>query len=276
MTNLAVLSFTLLARIAGPGIIERISNLNPIMFTVGPLSVRWYGFFMAIAIAVGFYTVLTYGPRYGFDEDSLTLFLPLAVIGGLAGARLIYVLTNLDFYIAFPAEIPRIDHGGLSIHGAALGGALVGWLFVRWKGWSFNQLADLVVPGFVVGIALVRIANLINEEIAGRFSSILGGLHPAQIYGSLIGVVLLIYNYWLARKPQPAGTHFWGFVLWYSVLRGAIEETFRANPLYLPVFTSDVLGVGFFTLTHLVTPIFIGLALWQLALIRQIENREDD
>lgn len=87
-------------------------------------------------------------------------------------------------------------------------------------------------------------------------------MHPTQIYGSLIGVILLIINAVLARRQPPPGYLFWSFVLYYSILRGCLEETFRDNPLYAGGWVIERLGAGFFTLTHLFTPLFIALAWW--------------
>lgn len=235
--------------------------LNPVLFQIGPLAIRWYGLFMAISVAVGFYYLLRGGKQLGYDEDflyNLTLF---AVVAGIVGARLVYVLTNWSAYAAEPWTALRIDFGGLSFHGAVIGGALAAWPYIRKKGASFNALADHAVPGLGVGIALVRWANIINQEVMGRITA--GGFqHPAQVYGSLIGVALLVINALLARRKPPAGYLFWSFVLYYTLLRGIIEETFRANPLYVGGWVT-AWGGGFFTLTQLVTP-FIALFAWYM------------
>ena len=101
----------------------------------------------------------------------------------------------------------------------------------------------------------MRIANIFNQEVLGRPALALGlERHPAQIYGSLIGLILLISHNILARRNPPRGVLFWSFAFWYSVLRAVFEETTRANPLYWPVYVNEAYGLGFFTLTHLVTP----------------------
>jgi phosphatidylglycerol---prolipoprotein diacylglyceryl transferase len=123
---------------------------------------------------------------------------------------------------------------------------------------------DLAVPGLAIGYMLVRIANIFNQEILGRPAALFFfEQHPTQIYGSLIGLVsLLIHNYLARTFPAKPGVLFWLFIFYYSLLRGIIEETFRANPLYLWGYTNELWGVGFFTMTHLVTPFILtpGLA----------------
>ncbi|MGI6542644.1 MAG: prolipoprotein diacylglyceryl transferase [Limnochordia bacterium] len=235
-------------------------TIDRILVQIGPFSIHWYGLFMAVAVGWGFYYLLRDGRRLGYGDDFLYNLTYIIVIAGVIGARFIYVVTNWSYFVRDPAAIIRVDMGGLSIHGAVLGGALAALPYLRKHKASFNELADLVVPGLGIGIALVRWANIINQEVMGRFTT--GGFqHPAQIYGSLIGVILLIINAALSRKKPPVGYRFWSFVLYYTLLRGIIEETFRANPLYVGGWVTSW-GGGFFTLTQLITPLLAVAAWW--------------
>lgn len=240
-------------------------DLDPVMIQIGPLAIRWYGFFMAISIGVGIYYLIRDGVAHGMSEDQLYNATLAAVAGGIIGARLIYVLTNWSFYAANPVEIIRIDHGGLSFHGAIGGGMLFVWLYARRAQLPVARIFDLAVPGISVGIMLVRIGNIFNQEALGRPTTIFPfELHPAQLYGSLIGLILLVIHNVLARRypDAPPGYLFWTFVFWYQLLRAGIEETFRANPLYAWGFISETWGVGFFTMTQLVTPPILLIAWW--------------
>ncbi|MFO8059789.1 MAG: prolipoprotein diacylglyceryl transferase, partial [Bacillota bacterium] len=157
-------------------------------------------------------------------------------------------------FAAAPSRIIRLDLGGLSWHGALLGGVVTGWLVLRRSDINFGAALDLIIPGLTVGYTLVRIANILNQEILGRHAELLGTRHPTQLYGSAIGLILLIRYFVVNRRRTPDGYQFWSFVLWYSILRAVIEETFRANPLYALGYINQHWGVGLFTLTQLVTP----------------------
>ncbi|MGI6097643.1 MAG: prolipoprotein diacylglyceryl transferase [Dethiobacteria bacterium] len=248
-----------------------IEGIDPVIFTLGPLTVRWYGLMMALSFAFGVYYLIKNGKKIGYDEDLLLLLTIVVIISAIAGARAIYVLTNWPFFAANPQDIIRIDKGGLAFHGGLLGGFLSGWLFTRRHRLSFRALLDLSVPGIAIGIMLVRIANIFNQEILGRATLLFPfERHPTQVYGSLIGLFLLLQHNYLARKGEnPPGYLFWSFVFSYSLLRGLIEETFRANPLYLWGYISEVWGAGFFTLTHLATPPLLILS-WLM--LRKIKN----
>lgn len=243
---------------------DMFSNLDPIMVEIGPFAIRWYGFLMAVSMAAGLYVMISHGRRQGIPEEHLYNLGLIIIVAGIIGARIIYVATNWPYYAANPGEILRVDHGGLSFHGAVGGGFLGGWYYCIRKKVPYRRVADLVVPGIAIGIALVRIGNLINGEAVGRMASRLPfQQHPAQLYGSAVGIILLVVHNVLARRRRwPPGYLFWTFVLYYQILRGFFEETFRANPLYAWGYINDEWGLGFFTLTQLVTPPIILLAWW--------------
>lgn len=245
------------------GVTSVLLDLDPVIVNIGPIAIRWYGVLMALSIALGFYYLRRDGMKLGYDEDFLYNAVLLAVVGGIIGARAVYVATNWPAYMHTPLAILRIDQGGLSFHGGVLGGVLLGGWYVRRKGYSFDELSDLVVPGLAIGIILVRIANLINGEVLGRPVA-WGWLdrQPAQLIGSAVGVVLLLIHNRLARRRPPAGYLFASFVLYYSLLRGIVEESVRDNPLYAWGYINETWGLGFFTLTQLVTPAFVALGWW--------------
>lgn len=239
-----------------------VSGIDPVIFEIGPFAVRWYGVLMATTVALGFYYIRRDGLKLGFDEDALYNVVFIAVLGGIIGARLVYVATNWPAYAGAPLDIIRIDQGGLSFHGAIIGGVSAAAWYLRRKKYSLPVFLDLTIPGVSIGIFLVRLANLINGEVLGRTNEIWFDRHPAQLVGSSIGLVLLVIHAQLARRRPPAGYLFWSFVMYYSLLRGIIEETIRDNPLYAWGYVNEVWGIGFFTLTHLITPFMVALGWW--------------
>src|SRR5262245_37685773 len=93
---------------------------------VGPLTLRWYGVLMAVAMGLGLWLAHRDAVRRGLDPEPLLKASELALLGGLVGARLYYVLFNLDYYVATPRKIFAVWEGGLAIHGGVIGGVLVG------------------------------------------------------------------------------------------------------------------------------------------------------
>lgn len=107
-----------------------------------------------------------------------------------------------------------------------------------------------------------------------------GPVHFTQLYGALVGVILIPILIWAFRRLRSPGSVFWLFVLWYSVLRSGIEEPFRDNPLYWHIFLREGLdqaGIGLFTLTQLVSVVLILVAaylLWMAGIGKKPEHSE--
>jgi phosphatidylglycerol---prolipoprotein diacylglyceryl transferase len=181
------------------------------------------------------------------------------------------VIVNYSYYLQHPAQILRIDQGGLAFHGGLIGGLGTFACLHKRLRIPFLEGIDLAVPGISTGIILVRIANIFNQEILGRTTTFFPfARHPAQIYGSLIGLILLlIYFHQKRKQPYYPGRLFWSFVLYYSILRGFVEETFREMPLIVWGYTNAQFGFGFFTAVQVFTPLLIAISLYMLHKIQQ-------
>jgi len=249
-----------------------IEGIDPVLISLGPLDIRWYGLMMALSFLIGSYFLIKNGKEQGISENTLFNMIFAVIILGIVGARLLFVLTQLDFYLQNPAFIFRIDHGGLAFYGALLGGLIGGWFVARLNKHRLHDFLDLSVPGLAVGYMLVRFANIFNQEILGRTAEVFPFTrHPTQIYAIIIGLICLLLHLFLSRKIEKrTGVLFWAFIFYYSILRGVIEETFRDNPLYMWGFISENWGVGFFTLTHLATPPLVLFAWWMLKRARKL------
>ena len=128
-----------------------------------------------------------------------------------------------------------------------------------------------VVGRFVFGENLWSSAPqvLVNGQIA------YGPVHLTQIYGVFIGIALILILLWAFRRSRAPGFVWWQFVLWYSVLRSVLEETFRDNPLPWPVYLSEGIGapgIGLFTLTQLVSIPLILISLYMLLVLPPVED----
>src|SRR5258706_11435850 len=114
---------------------------------VGPIAVRWYGVLMATAMALGLWLAHRDARGRGLDPERLLKAAELALLGGLVGARLYYVLFNLDYYGQFPGKIFALWEGGLAIHGGVIGGILLGGGYALRRGLPLRQYLDIPAPG---------------------------------------------------------------------------------------------------------------------------------
>ncbi len=249
-----------------------IPSLNPYVFQIGAFGVRWYGLFMAISMLYGAYFIIRRGMKIGFTENALTSVAIWAIVGGIVGARLVFVFANDPGWIVNdPLQVFRVWQGGLAWDGGLLGGMLAGYLAARSQKVPFQKLLDLAVPGLSFGYILVRIGNIFNHEVLGRFTE-MGFRWPAQLIGSAIGVFLLWRFFHIDRKYKnlPPGYQFWTFNLWYQVFRGLVEEAVRQNPLYGVHYINHYLGIGFMTLEQWFSPLIFAIAgVMYLRIMRQ-------
>ncbi len=189
-----------------------IHDLSPIIFTVGPVSIRWYGLFFAIGILLNFLVVYSVFKREGkplWVIESVSLYL---FFGMLIGARLGHIIFyNLPYFLAHPLDILKIWEGGLASHGAAIGLLIsyVIWLKVHKIG--FSIYADLLVLGIPLTAGMVRIGNFFNSEIIGKPTDSSYGVvfsrlsedfprHPSQLYESAIAFSIFFIIYFVYRR----------------------------------------------------------------------------
>ncbi|TDA69929.1 MAG: prolipoprotein diacylglyceryl transferase [Clostridia bacterium] len=233
-----------------------LENVNPYVLHIGSFGIRWYGVMMAVAFLVGAWYLYRQGLRRGLGEDFLWNLALIVMVAGIVGARLLFVAVNFPWWFTQdPVQVIRVWEGGLAWHGGIAGGLLAGWAYAGRKGVSINQVADLAVPGVALGYTLIRVANILNQEILGRSTVFLGfDRWPTQPIGSLIGLVLLIRYFVVERRDPPPGYQFWSFIFYHQLLRGLVEETLREMPLVWPVYVNQQWGIAFLTAAQISTP----------------------
>lgn len=207
-------------------------NVKPEIFSIGPLTVRWYGLLWAIGIWLALTIVQKIYKNEKLPEKWLDSLFMYAVIGTIVGARLghifFYEWKHLDvpinilgfevnywnYYLSHPAEILAIWHGGLASHGGAIGILVAMYLYnkkVTKKGFLWGM--DRLVIGVAVAGACIRLGNLMNSEIYGNITTVPwafifindpqgDGLphHPTQIYEMLYCIITFGVTWWMYWK----------------------------------------------------------------------------
>lgn len=204
--------------------------MDPICFHLGAHPVYWYGVMMALAFLAGIVHWHWLGRRTGRDVSLAGDLAFWLMVGGILGARLAYVASNIDYYRAAPQEIIRIDQGGLIFYGGFLGGLLAFFLFSRWRHIPVAELADFAVTALPLGHALGRVGCFLNGCCGGAAtppSPLTGGLdhYPVQIYEALFNLGLYAFLTWfnLSRKGKPRGMVVALYLMIYPVGRFLLE-----------------------------------------------------
>jgi phosphatidylglycerol:prolipoprotein diacylglycerol transferase len=145
-------------------------NADPTLFTLGPLTIRWYGLFFALAFFTGYTIMQRMLKREGLPIQWMDSLLIYMMVGTIAGARLGHVFFyQWDYYRDNLMEIPMVWEGGLASHGAAIGIILALWLWSRRISkltvlWSLDRIVILVALSGM----FIRTGNFFNHEIVGK------------------------------------------------------------------------------------------------------------
>ncbi len=211
--------------------------IDPVLFKIGPLEVRWYGVMYLLGFLVAYFVIRSELKRKGgpIPVEAAGDFLFYLIVGLLVGARIGYALFyNFEVYVSAPWEILALWHGGMSFHGGLVGMVVAGWIFARKAQASFIELADIGALAVPIGLMLGRIGNFINGELFGRVTTLpwgvvfpLGGAvprHPSQLYEAFFeGPVLFGILWWLRLRRGRPGDVLVAFFIGYGIFRFLIE-----------------------------------------------------
>lgn len=223
-------------------------KLSPIAFSIGNLDIYWYGIILAIGFTIAYLYVFKNSKRFGLDPNKVTDCIIIGTITGIIGARLYYVIFYPgDFYKINPINILYINKGGIAIYGGIIGGLVGGLITAKIKKLDVLAGLDITSLGFLIGQAIGRWGNFVNQEAFGVATTWPWGMmsentllqssspvHPCFLYESLwclIGFVLLDL---FSRKYQKyKGQLFLMYIVWYGVERFFVESL-RTDSLILP------------------------------------------
>ena len=141
---------------------------SPIIFQIGPFTLRWYGVFIVLAAVLASWIAAREAKRRGEDPDHVWQALPFVLIAGIIGARLGFVLARLGDFTADPIRIFYVWEGGLSIQGGFVAGLIALIIYVRRNKLSFWRWADIGIVGVPLGQAIGRWGNYFNQEAYGE------------------------------------------------------------------------------------------------------------
>ena len=202
-------------------------NISPTIFSIGPVSVRWYGLLFAMSFVVGYFIMLRIFRKENIPEpllDQLSMYMLIATV---VGARLGHVLFyEPASYLAHPLDILKIWEGGLASHGAAIGIIAALYLFSRKTRQPFLWVIDRIVIVVALSGLFIRTGNLFNSEIYGNVTTLPWGFiferagetlprHPTQIYEGLcyLGIFFFLLWYYFRKDGKPRPGFLFGFFL---------------------------------------------------------------
>jgi phosphatidylglycerol---prolipoprotein diacylglyceryl transferase len=141
--------------------------IDPVAFEIGPLQVHWYGIIIAGAVLAGGALGTRVARWLNEDPDDGWSMLLLVIVFAVIGARLYHVIHLWEYYAANPILIPQSWNGGLGIPGGVAGGALGIFIYTRARGLSTARWMDIFAPALLLGQAIGRLGNFVNQELYG-------------------------------------------------------------------------------------------------------------
>jgi phosphatidylglycerol---prolipoprotein diacylglyceryl transferase len=238
--------------------------IDPVALELGPFQVHWYGIFIAAAALLGALLATRVARWLGEDPDHAWSMLLVVMIAAIIGARLYHVVHMWEHYVANPIEIPQIWNGGLGIPGGVAGGALGVLLYTRPRGLNTLRWMDIAAPGLLLGQAIGRLGNFVNQELYGPPTSLCGtefppclpfgiqidALHrgesgwdavtypvettqfvPLFAYEAVLNLIGMAVILFVIRRFGPrlfAGDAVLMYLMWYGAVR-TLLETYRVN-----------------------------------------------
>ena len=218
------------------------SHPDPIAFVVAGIEVRWYGILIAAGMLAAVLISCRRAKTHNLTEDDVLDIAIWMLPIGVLGARLYYVLFNLEYYHSF-RDVINIREGGLAIHGGLIFGAIAVYAVCRRKRISALNMIDLIIPSVALAQSIGRWGNFFNGEAHGGPTDLPWGIlvdgvkvHPTFLYESLWCLFLFFFlSKWDRTKRRAYGQTFALYGMLYSFERFFVESL-RTDSLMIGPF----------------------------------------
>jgi phosphatidylglycerol:prolipoprotein diacylglycerol transferase len=242
-------------------------GIDPQIVKIGGLEIAWHGVFTAVGVICGVGVAAFFARRAGLGEDAIYNTALALVIGGIIGARVLFVLENLDQFEDDPLDVFSINAGGISIYGALIGGTLAGSAYALWRRLPrFGLMADIAAMGGIIGMAVGRIGCLLLGDIFSkttdwpigvlythsdspsypRFTAVTPQLaqHPVVGYEMVGDLLIFVALFALYRLLKRDGIVFWSWVFLYGAMRFGISFLREDDIVFVGLRTAQLIALG--------------------------------
>ncbi len=228
--------------------------MHRILFHIGSLPVYSYGAMISLAVLIIAILMSRESSRVGISPDHTLEAIIFAVIGGLLGSRILYVLLNWEYYRGRWQDIFFARFEGLTFYGAFLGGVIAVILWCRWRKIDFFKFTDLAAPYFILGYAFGRTGCFLNGCCYGRVSAVPWAVvipavdnlprHPVQLYAAAGALIIFIVLKLFQRYRPYVGFNIIALCAFYGTLR-FITEFFREEAiLWMGLTLAQLFSLG--------------------------------
>ena len=240
-------------------------GIDPVILNKWGIEVTWHGLFTALGVIIGVAVATAFARRAGYQEDTIYNVALCLVIGGIVGARALYVIENFSDFKDDPLDIIRVNTGGISIYGALIGGTIGGWLYAYFrKVPNLPRGADIAVMGGILGMAVGRIGDVINGEHFASDTDLPWGVvytdpnspsfiryngqhivqHPAVAYEMIGDIFIFGILLFIFLRANRSGVTFFAWVFLYGLLRTFVSFLRLDDIVFLGLRTAQLIGIA--------------------------------
>jgi len=232
-------------------------DVNPVAFTIGSIEVRWYGIFVALAIAVvALWIVREVKKGANISYDTVFTAALVGIPSGVVFARLLHVIDGWDYYSQNLGQI--IGGGGLTAYGGVLGTALGIWVYSKFSKFQFGYFADVAAPGIILSQAVGRVGCTINGCCHGISTSLPWGviythpnsfaplgiaIHPTQPYELIYNLIVFGVLLKLRGRLKPDSSLFLVYLGLYSLWRLGSDFLRPGTPFLFGLHQAQVIAI---------------------------------
>ncbi|MBI2547292.1 MAG: prolipoprotein diacylglyceryl transferase [Candidatus Aenigmarchaeota archaeon] len=188
-----------------------------------------YGVMFALGVLVAYYVAKYLARKKGIDEKIISDIAIYIILSGIIGARLLYVILNLDYFLRNPFDILKIWEGGLAYFGGLIAAIITGYIYVKRKDLDFFLFADLIAIPLVIGHIFGRIGDYLTGGHPGTVTNLPWAIllegalrHPVVIY-EILGLFAILGILFLIKNRIGKGELFLSYLMLYSVQRFALD-----------------------------------------------------
>ncbi|MBZ4664415.1 MAG: prolipoprotein diacylglyceryl transferase [Caloramator sp.] len=223
--------------------------MHPILFRIGNITIYSYGFMIAVGILSAVIISMYRARRVGISDDVVLDIAIFGVLGGVIGAKLLFIIAEAPYVIKNPVVLKDMIKGGFVVYGGLIGGVLVAYIYCRKKKVDFLKMFDVAAPAIAVAQGFGRIGCFSAGCCYGKeTTSPLGvvfknspfapngvRLIPTQLISSLGNFLIAAVLFYFSKKAKHNGQVAGLYMILYSVGRFMVEflrDDPRGNVLF--------------------------------------------
>lgn len=237
--------------------------MNPIFIEIGNIKIYWYSIILLIAFLLGSFSIIKEAKKLNIEKEKIEDFIFLGIPIVLVGARIYYIIFNLNYYLNYPIDMIKVWEGGLAIHGGIIAGYIYLLIFCKKNKINLTKMMDILVVGLIIGQIIGRWGNFMNKEAYGPIVSlsflqnlhlpkfIIEGMyiegmyhHPTFIYESLWNLLGLIIILFIRKnKYNKLGYISSYYLIWYGIGRYLIESLRTDSLMFLNLKVAQIVSI---------------------------------